>query len=92
MGIPELVGGMAIVLGVFVAFMVWAVFPLIPFAIAGAAYATVRYGVPAIVNAAVTAERAVVHTVRWALFPVAVWALRGTTPIYVTHGGGRREN
>ncbi len=90
-GFLELAGGALIVLGIFTAFMVWAVFPLLPFAIAGMAYAVVRYGVPAVARAAVAAEHGVVQAVRWALFPVAVWALRGPQLAYVAHGDGKRK-
>jgi hypothetical protein len=86
-----LAGGALIVLGIFTAFMVWAVFPLIPFALIGAAYATVRYGAPAVARAAVVVEEQAVQAVRWALQPVAVWALRGPMPAVVAHGDGRGE-
>lgn len=90
-GFLEMAGGALIVLGIFTAFMVWVVFPLLPFAIAGMAYAMVRYGVPAVARAAVAAEHGVVQAVRWALFPVAVWALRGPQLAYVAHGDGKRK-
>jgi hypothetical protein len=90
-GIVELAGGALIVLGVFAAFMVWAVFPLIPFALMGVAYATVRYGVPALARGAVVAERSAVQAVRWTLFPLAVWALRAPMPAAVAHGEGKGE-
>jgi len=74
-GLGEMAGGALIALGIFVAFMGWAVLPLIPFALIGAVYATLRYGVPALGHAAVAAERGVVWGVRRALRPVAMWAL-----------------
>jgi len=90
-GLLELAGGAAIVLGIFIAFMGWATLPLIPFAIMGAAYATVRYGVPAVAHAAVVVEERAVQAVRWALAPVAIWALQSPTHAAVAHGDGRRE-
>lgn len=74
-GLIELASGALIVLGIFAAFMVWAVFPLLPFVITGVIYAAVRYGVPALARGAVLAEHAVVGAVRLALRPVATWAL-----------------
>ena len=90
-GLLELAGGALIVLGIFIAFMGWAVLPLIPFAIIGAAYATVRYGVPAVAHAAVVVEEKSVQAARWALFPVAVWALRAPIHAAVAHGDGKRQ-
>jgi hypothetical protein len=74
-GLLELAGGALIVLGIFAAFMVWAIFPLLPFIIAGAIYGAVRYGVPAIARAAVAVEHGAARAVRWALHPLATWAL-----------------
>jgi len=90
-GLLEFAGGALIVLGIFIAFMGWAVLPLIPFAVMGAAYATVRYGVPAAAHAAVVVEERTVQAVRWALAPVAIWALRAPMHAAVAHGDGRRE-
>jgi hypothetical protein len=91
MGLLELAGGALIVLGIFIAFMGWVLLPLMPFAIAGAAYAAVRHGVPAVAHAAVVAEEKTVQAVRWALAPVAIWALRAPMHATVAHGEGRRE-
>lgn len=77
----ELAGGALIVLGIFAAFMVWAVFPLLPFVITGAIYAAVRYGAPALARGAVVAEHAVVGAVRLALRPLATWALHEPAPV-----------
>lgn len=77
----ELASGALIVLGIFAAFMVWAVFPLLPFVITGAIYAMARYGVPALARGAVAAEQAVVGAVRWSLRPLAVWALNEPVPV-----------
>ncbi len=82
-GLLDLASGALIVLGIFAAFMVWAVFPILPFFLIGAVYAAFRYGVPALARAAVVFEQAAVSGVRWALFPLAVWALRGAIPVYV---------
>ena len=87
-GLVELAGGMLIILGIFAAFMVWAIFPILPFIILGAAYGTVRFCVPALARLAVRAEEGAVAAVRWALFPVAVWAL-GKRAEAVTYGDGR---
>ena len=87
-GILELAGGALIVLGIFAALMVWAVFPLIPFALIGAAYATFRYGVPAVAHAAVVAEEKAVQAVRWVLYRVAV---RGPPRSDAGGGGPRRR-
>jgi hypothetical protein len=80
-GLIELAGGALIVLGIFAAFMVWAIFPLLPFIIAGVFYGAVRYGVPALARGAVVAEHAVVGAVRRALRPVATWALHEPAPV-----------
>ncbi len=90
-GLVELAGGALIVLGIFIAFMGWAVLPLIPFAIMGAVYATLRYGVPAVAHAAVVVEQKSVQAVRWALAPVAIWALQSPAHAAIAHGDGRRE-
>lgn len=82
-GLLDLASGALIVLGVFAAFMVWAVFPILPFFLIGAVYASFRYGLPALARAAVAFEEAAVSGIRWALFPLAVWALRGVIPVYV---------
>ena len=87
-GLVELAGGMLVILGIFAAFMVWAIFPLLPFIILGAAYGTVRYGVPALARLAVTVEEGAVAAVRWVLFPVATWAL-GKPAQAATYGDGR---
>lgn len=83
-GLVEMAGGALIVLAIFVAFLGWAVLPLIPFALTGAVYATIRYGVPALGHAAVTAERGVVWMVRRALRPLAVWSLAEIQPVAAT--------
>jgi hypothetical protein len=88
-GFLDFVGGALVVFGIFAAFMVWAIFPLLPFLVMGAIYATVRHGVPALGRAAVAVERGAVAAVRWVLHPVAVWALRGREPAYVKHGDGK---
>ena len=90
-GLFELAGGALIVLGIFIAFMVWAVFALLPFAIMGIVYATVRYGVPALARSAAYAADGVVEVVRWVLTPVAVWALRGPQPAYERGDGQQRR-
>jgi len=90
-GLLELAGGTLIVFGIFIAFMGWAVLPLIPFAIAGAAYAMLRYGVPAVAHAAVVVEKKAVQAARFVLYPVAVWALRAPMPAAVAHGDGKGE-
>lgn len=74
-GLTEMAGGALIALAIFIAFMGWALLPLIPFALTGAAYAAIRYGVPALGRMAVAFEHAVTLAVRRALQPVAVWAL-----------------
>jgi hypothetical protein len=81
---------MLIILGIFAAFMIWAIFPLLPFIILGAAYGTVRYGLPALGRLAVTVEEGAVAAVRWVLFPVATWAL-GKPARAATYGDGRRR-
>lgn len=89
-GLLDLASGALIVLGVFAAFMVWAVFPILPFFLIGAVCAAFRYGVPALARAAIVFERAAVSGIRWALFPLAVWALRGAIPVYVKGKGAGR--
>lgn len=73
--LAELAGGAAIAFGIFVAFMGWAVLPLIPFALMGAVYATFSYGLPALGRAAVAVEVGTIRGVRRALQPIALWAL-----------------
>ena len=90
-GLLELAGGALIVMGIFGAFMIWAVLPLIPFAIIGAAYATVRYGIPAAGRSLVYAAQGVVWGIRWLLTPVAVWALRDVQPAYQYGDGSHRR-
>jgi hypothetical protein len=80
-GLLELAGGALIVLGIFAAFMVWAIFPLLPFLIAGAIYGAVRYGVPAVARGAVAVEHGAARAVRWALHPLATWALHEPAPV-----------
>ncbi len=75
-GIIEVAGGALIVLGIFAAFMTWAVFPLLPFLLLGAVYGLVRYGVPAAGRAALVVEQSTLAAVRWVLQPVAHWALQ----------------
>ena len=82
LGVAEIAGGALMVLGVFSAFMLWAVFPLVPFAIMGVAYAAIRYGLPAMARSLVYAGHGVVEVARWAVTPVAIWALRGAEPAY----------
>ncbi|UCC73616.1 MAG: hypothetical protein JSV86_03370 [Gemmatimonadota bacterium] len=89
LGILDLIGGAFAILGIFVAFMVWAIFPLMPFILMGLVYALVRYGVPALGRAAVAAEQRTVAAVRWLLHPVAVWALRGPEPAVARSGDGK---
>lgn len=88
-GFLDLVGGGLAILGIFAAFMLWAIFPLMPFIIMGAIYALVRYGLPALGRAAVAVEHGAVAAVRWILQPVAVWALRGAEPATARYGDGR---
>lgn len=75
-GLLDLVGGAVVILGIFGAFMVWAIFPLLPFLLIGAVYAAVRYGVPALGRSALAVEQGVMRGARWVLYPVALWALR----------------
>lgn len=88
-GLLDLASGALIVLGIFAAFMVWAVFPLVPFFLIGAVYAGFRHGLPALGRAAVAVEHGTVQAIRWALFPVAVWAIRGPVPVHAQRGDGR---
>lgn len=87
----ELFGGALAILGIFCAFMVWAIFPLMPFILMGAIYAFGRYGLPALGRTALAVEHAVMAGVRWILHPVAVWALRGPEPAAARYGGGGRR-
>ncbi len=87
-GFLDLIGGALAILGIFAAFMLWAIFPLMPFILMGAAYALVRYGLPALGRGAVALEHATIAGVRWILHPVAVWALRAE-PAAARYGGGR---
>jgi hypothetical protein len=86
-----LVAGAAVILGIFAAFMIWATFPLLSFAIFGGLYGAIRYGVPALGRAAVKVEGWAVNAVRLALFPVAVWTLRGAQPAGAIQTGRRRR-
>ena len=88
-GFLDLIGGALAILGIFAAFLLWAIFPLMPFILMGAVYALVRYGAPALWRAAVAVERATIAAVRWVLHPVAVWALRGPEAAVARHGDGR---
>lgn len=85
----DILGGALAILAIFAAFMLWAIFPLMPFILMGAVYALVRYGVPALGRAAVAVERGTITAVRWLLHPMAVWALRGPEPATARHGDGR---
>jgi hypothetical protein len=91
LGLLDLVAGVGIILGIFVAFMIWATFPLLSFALIGAAYAATRYGLPALGRAAVRVEDRAVAGLRRVLTPVAVWTLRGVTPAAVPGTAGRRR-
>ena len=86
----EVAGGALIVLGIFAAFMLWAVLPLVPFAIIGGVYAMIRFGIPALGRSAALAAQGIAYGVRWLLTPVAVWTLRAATPAY-QYGGTRRR-
>jgi len=88
-GFLDLIGGALVIVGIFSAFMLWAIFPLMPFILMGAVYALVRYGVPALGRAAVVVEHATIAGVRWILHPVAVWALHGAEPAVARHGEAR---
>ena len=85
----DLIGGALAILAIFAAFMLWAIFPLMPFILMGAVYALIRYGVPALGRAAVAVEHATIAAVRWVLHPVAVWALRGPEPAVSRYGDGK---
>ncbi|NIN73450.1 MAG: hypothetical protein GTO46_16305 [Gemmatimonadetes bacterium] len=85
----ELIGGGLAILGIFTAFMVWAIFPLLPFILMGTVYALIRYGVPALGRAALAVEHGTIAGVRWILHPLAVWALRGPEPATARYGDGR---
>jgi hypothetical protein len=88
-GFFDLIGGALAILGIFAAFMLWAIFPLMPFIILGAIYALIRYGMPALGRGAVALEHAVIATVRSTLRPVAVWALRDAEPAVARYGAAR---
>jgi hypothetical protein len=88
-GFLDLVGGALAILGIFAAFMLWAIFPLMPFILMGALYALVRHGLPATMRAAVAVEHRTLAAVRWVLHPVAVWALRGPEPAAARYGDGK---
>ncbi|MGD2154197.1 MAG: hypothetical protein PVG79_13080 [Gemmatimonadales bacterium] len=90
-GLLDLVGGAIAILGIFAAFMLWAIFPLVPFILMGAVYALIRYGVPALGRAALAVEHATIAAVRWILHPVAVWALSGPAPAVARRGEARGE-
>lgn len=87
-GLTEMAGGTLIVLAIFIAFMGWALLPLLSFALIGAVYAAFRYGVPALGRAAVALEHTVILALRTALRPVAVWALAEPEPV---QAGARRR-
>jgi hypothetical protein len=76
-----LASGALIILGIFAAFMVWAVFPLIPFLVTGACYGAIRHGAPAVARGAVAVECAVIRGLRRALRPLATWALHEPAPV-----------
>jgi hypothetical protein len=90
LGFVEFAIGLAIFVGIFVAFMAWAVLPLAPFLLIGAVYAGVRHGVPALARGLAWAGRELAAGVRWVLRPVAHWALGVTEPVAVRGGAGRR--
>lgn len=89
-GIAELALGALIVLGIFAAFMVWAVFPLLSFAVCSAAYGLIRHGAPALGRGAMAFERGMIHVLRQALRPLAVWALREPARVYASGDGQSR--
>ncbi|KPK81298.1 MAG: hypothetical protein AMS25_06915 [Gemmatimonas sp. SM23_52] len=89
-GLLDLAGGALVILGIFGAFMVWAIFPLLPFLLIGAVYAGVRHGVPAAGRAALAVEEAVVRGIRWGLHPLALWALREARATSAEQGRRRR--
>lgn len=90
-GLLEFAAGALVVIGIFAALMIWAVFPLLPLAVVGVAYRLLRYGVPAAYRVAVSTEEALVRVLRWALFPVAVWTLRSASPAYASRKDGNRR-
>jgi hypothetical protein len=90
LGLLEFASGALIILGIFAAFMVWAIFPILPFFLMGAIYAAGRYGLPALGRAAVAAEDAALAGIRRVLQPVAVWVLQ-SAPVAADHGDGKRR-
>lgn len=89
-GLLDLASGALIILGIFAAFMTWAIFPILPFLLMGAVYSGVRYGVPAMYRAGAVVEDAAIQSVRWVLYPLAIWTLKRTAPVYAEGRGGRR--
>ena len=73
------------------AFVGLAVFPLVPFAIMGVAYAAIRYGIPAMARSLVFAGDSVVEVARWVLTPIAIWALHKPAPAYQYGDGSRKR-
>ncbi|MGD2216929.1 MAG: hypothetical protein PVJ64_09235 [Gemmatimonadales bacterium] len=88
-GFLDLIVGGLTILGIFAAFMLWAVFPLMPFILMGAVYALVRYGLPALGRLGLAVEHGTIAAVRWLLHPIAVWALRAPEPAAARYGVGR---
>lgn len=74
-GLLDLAAGALIVVGIFAAFMIWCIFPILPFVLMGALYALVRRGLPAFERVTFAAGRATAGAVRRALTPVALWVL-----------------
>ncbi len=63
LGLLDLIGGLCAACGIVLAFSLWLIYPIVPFLLMGAIYATARYGVPAAFRVTV---RAAVATRVWA--------------------------
>lgn len=81
-GLLDLAAGALIVLGIFAAFMVWLVFPILGYLLVGATYATARHAVPAFERVSLAALGGVVQSLRRAATPLALWILREASPVY----------
>lgn len=72
-GLLDLFAGGLIMLGIVAAFMVWLIFPILPFLLVGAVYALLRYGLTAVECAALSGAHATVEAIRRAATPLALW-------------------
>lgn len=86
-GLLDLAAGALIVVGIYAAFMIWLLLPILPFLVIGGLYVAARYGLPAFERLVVTAGRRALEASKNAAIPLALWILR--PPAYARRASTR---